>query len=78
MISCEEAVRQLWRYVELAPTPEEAASLEAHLVLCRRCCGEAGFADELRGVLSGQPDAALPADAALRFEELIARLEDSS
>lgn len=78
MISCEEAVRRLWEHLELPPTPQEQALLDAHLVLCRRCCGEAEFAAELRGVLQRLPAHEVPSAAAQRFEELITRLEEQS
>ena len=75
MISCEEAVRRLWEHVERTATPREAALLEEHLALCRRCCGEAGFAAELRGLLRRTPAPELPGDAAARLEALVADLE---
>lgn len=78
MISCEEAVRRLWEHLELPPTAQEQALLDAHLALCRRCCGEAGFADELRGVLRRLPCEDVPPDAAHRLEALIAGLEEQS
>lgn len=78
MISCEEAVRRLWEHLELSPTVAEQALLDAHLALCRRCCGEAQFAAELRGVLRGLPPEDLPPSAAQRLESLIARLEDQT
>jgi predicted anti-sigma-YlaC factor YlaD len=76
MISCEDAVRRLWEHLELPPTDAEQALLEAHLALCRRCCGEAEFAGELRAVLRRLPAEDLPAGAAAGFEELISRLEE--
>jgi hypothetical protein len=77
VISCDEAVRRLWEHLELPPSAEEETLLAAHLALCRRCCGEATFADELRGVLRGLPPEDVPAPVAQRFEELIARLEET-
>lgn len=76
MISCEEAVRRLWEHLDLPPTAEEQALLDAHLAMCRRCCGEAEFAAELRGVLRRLPAEELPSSAAQRLEELISRLEE--
>lgn len=75
MISCEEAVRRLWEHLELAPSVAEQALLDAHLALCRRCCGEAEFATELRGVLQRLPAEDLPPEAAQRLETLITQLE---
>lgn len=76
MISCEEAVRRLWEHLELPPSAPEQALLDAHLALCRRCCGEAEFAAELRGVLRRLPREDLPPGAAQRFEALISQLEE--
>lgn len=76
MISCEEAVRRLWEHLELPPSAPEQALLDAHLALCRRCCGEAQFAAELRGVLRRLPREDLPPGAAQRFEALISQLEE--
>ena len=76
MISCEEAVRRLWEHVELAPSPSEQALLDAHLALCRRCCGEAGFAEQLRAVLKRQPPEQAPDSVMSRLEALIHELED--
>lgn len=76
MISCEEAVRRLWEHVELPPSVTEQALLDAHLALCRRCCGEAEFATELRGILQRLPAEDVPLDVAQRFEALIRQLEE--
>lgn len=78
MISCEEAVRRLWEHLELPTSLAEQALLGAHLVLCRRCCGEAEFAAELRGVLQRLPPEELPPDAGERFEALIRQLEEQA
>lgn len=76
MITCEEAVRRLWQHVELAPTQTEQVQLDAHLALCRRCCGEAGFAEELRRFLARQTEAELPVDVDVRLNLLLDRLEE--
>ncbi len=76
MISCQEAVRRLWEHVEIAPAPQDAALLEAHLALCRRCCGEAEFSVELRGFLSRHNTQPLPDEVAARLEAVIDGLEE--
>ena len=78
MISCEEAVRRLWEHLEVPPSMDEQALLDAHLALCRRCCGEAEFAAELRGVLRRLPSEEVPPDVAQRFEALISQLEEQA
>lgn len=75
MISCEEAVRRLWEQLVTTSSAAEQARLDAHLALCRRCCGEAEFATELRGVLRRLPPEDLPPEAASRLEALITDLE---
>ena len=52
MITCAQAVRQLWAYLDDEVSPADRAAIEAHLDLCRRCCGEAEFVAELRGFLA--------------------------
>ena len=78
MITCEEAVRRLWEHLELPPSATEQALLDAHLALCRRCCGEAQFAAELRGVLRRLPPEDLPPSAGERLEALIRQLEEQA
>ena len=78
MISCAEAVQRLWEYVERAPSAGEQAALEEHLALCRRCCGEAGFAEELRGFLARHACGGdLPLEVDARLNLLLDRLEEA-
>lgn len=51
MISCKDAVRQLWEYLDGTVAGSELEALEEHLARCRRCCAELEFAEELRGFL---------------------------
>lgn len=76
MISCADAVRRLWEYVELTPSTTETKFLEEHLALCRKCCGEAAFAEELRSFLALHTTAELPVDAEARLNLLIEELAD--
>lgn len=78
MISCEAAVRRLWEHLESPVSLAERALLDEHLALCRRCCGEAEFAAELRGVLQRLPPEELPPDAGQRFEALIRQMEEQA
>jgi anti-sigma factor RsiW len=73
VISCSDAVRQLWQYLEDDLSPTTRADIEEHLGLCRRCCGELEFADELRGFLANAARPALPDDVETR---LVAFLDD--
>jgi anti-sigma factor (TIGR02949 family) len=73
MITCAEAVRQLWDYLDGVVDESQRTSIEEHLSFCRRCCGEVEFADELRRFLAEHPEAELPAGARAR---LIATLDE--
>jgi anti-sigma factor RsiW len=56
MISCAEAVHQLWEYLDGVVDDCHRAALEEHLAFCRRCCGEMEFAEELRSFLGAHAD----------------------
>ena len=68
MITCAEAVKQLWAYLDGALPAEDYESVEAHLTFCRRCCGELEFAKELQEFLRSKVAVALPADVHRRLE----------
>jgi mycothiol system anti-sigma-R factor len=71
MISCAEAVRQLWEYLDGAVDAATRARVEEHLGLCRRCCGELEFAEELRRFLASSPHEDLPDDVMRRLNEIL-------
>jgi mycothiol system anti-sigma-R factor len=73
MITCAEAVKQLWDYLDGALPDESRAAVEEHLSFCRRCCGEAEFAAELRGFLAREAAEQLPDDVRTR---LLATLDE--
>ena len=75
MISCSDAVRQLWDYLEREVSPEDAAQIDEHLSVCRRCCGEVEFADELRRFLVENATPDLPADVEQRLTGFLDDLE---
>lgn len=75
MISCAEAVRQLWEYLDGLVDESDRAAVEEHLSFCRRCCGEAEFAGELRGFLAANAAEELPADVHARLAATLDRLE---
>jgi anti-sigma factor (TIGR02949 family) len=60
MISCSDAVRRLWEYLDGAVGEADREAIEEHLSVCKRCCGEAEFADELRNFLASQGHEDLP------------------
>jgi anti-sigma factor (TIGR02949 family) len=78
MISCSDAVRQLWEYLEGELDDRQRDKVDEHLRACLRCCGEAEFADELRKFLAahGQDDA-LPEDVRQRLLESLDSMEET-
>jgi mycothiol system anti-sigma-R factor len=73
-ITCSEAVRKLWDYLDEAISPEDQGKVEAHLSFCRRCCGELEFAKELRGFLASRAAEEIPPEVRARFERFVADL----
>lgn len=73
-ISCSQAVKQLWDYLEGSVEAAERAALEEHLNVCRRCCGEMEFADELRSFLAGNGSDDMPTDVRDRLTGYLEQL----
>lgn len=67
MITCEEAVRRLWEYLDGTLGEAEHEAIEQHLSFCRRCCGEAEFAEELRKFLRAAADVELSDEVRARL-----------
>ena len=76
MISCDDAVRQLWEYLDGTVGEADKHAIEEHLSVCTRCCGEAEFADELRKFMSSHAHSydELPGDARERLTGYLDRL----
>jgi mycothiol system anti-sigma-R factor len=77
MITCAEAVKQLWEYLDGTLDEENREAIEEHLSFCRRCCGEVEFAEELRGFLSRNAAEEIPADVRRRLQATLDQLEAS-
>lgn len=75
MISCTEAVRRLWEYLDDELAEPERKRVEEHLSVCRRCCGEAEFAQELRGFLRASASHELSDDVRSRLTATLDELE---
>jgi mycothiol system anti-sigma-R factor len=73
MITCAEAVEQLWEYLDGTLADGDRLAIEEHLSFCRRCCGEVEFAEELRGFLAREAAEEIPNDIRMR---LLATLDD--
>lgn len=75
MITCAEAVRQLWAYLDGVVDEPSREAIDEHLSFCRRCCGEVEFAQELRAFLAAQAAEELPADVRTRLTATLDKLE---
>ncbi len=75
MISCRDAVRELWAYLDGAVDAASRAAIDEHLGFCRRCCGEVEFAHELRRFLAGHAMAELPPDVRTSLQATLDSLE---
>ncbi len=75
MISCTEAVRQLWEYLENELEATDREQVEQHLAFCRRCCGEVEFAEELRRFMASAARPELPDGVAERLTTTLDELE---
>lgn len=71
MISCTEAVKQLWEYLDGTVDEADRALIDEHLSRCRRCCGELELARELRQVLAKSAQVDLPADVLRRLNQTL-------
>lgn len=75
MISCSEAVEQLWQYLEQELEAAQRADVERHLAFCRRCCGELEFAEELRRFMVDASRPQLPSDVEGRLTSFLDGIE---
>ena len=73
-ITCSDAVRQLWDYLDQAISAEDQEQVERHLAFCRTCCGELEFAKELRAFLASGGAQEIPADVKARLERFVREL----
>ncbi len=73
MISCSEAVKQLWEYLDGTVGKADRKAIEEHLSRCRRCCAELEFAEEMQGFLADRARDEIPDDV---MERLNASLEE--
>jgi predicted anti-sigma-YlaC factor YlaD len=76
VITCKEAVDQLWAYLDQNLARLGEAELEQHLGLCRHCCGELEFAKQVRTKLADSAEPPLAPTARTRLESFVRRLAD--
>ncbi len=78
MISCQEAVRQLWEYLDNALDRDEKEHVDQHLALCQRCCGEAEFTEALRRMLRSSSAPHLPPEVEGHLVGFLRSLEEDA
>lgn len=71
MIDCREAVSRMWDYLSRDLDAVDESEVEAHLGVCRRCCGELEFSRELRAMVATSGSERLPPAARSRINDLI-------
>jgi anti-sigma factor (TIGR02949 family) len=76
MITCAQAVKQLWAYLDSALSPEDRERVDEHLAFCRACCGEVEFAEELQRFLRSQQRDEIPPQVRSRLESMLADLQE--
>jgi mycothiol system anti-sigma-R factor len=74
IVSCSEAVRQLWAYLDRTLPAADRADVDAHLARCRTCCGELEFARELQGFIASHASDDVPDDVRRRLERFVSEL----
>jgi len=75
VIGCKEAVSRLWTYLDRNLERVQEQELEAHLGLCRHCCGELEFARQIRERLrAAAVGSEIPPQTRQRLEGFIKRL----
>jgi len=74
VITCAEAVKQLWDYLDGVVEESQREQIEEHLGFCRRCCGELEFAEELRSFLASHAEDDLPPDVHTRLTTTLDQL----
>lgn len=77
MIDCVEAVRRMWSYLGASLEPDPTVELEAHLEVCKRCCGELEFSRELRDLVGSASAPAMPSNLRDQIEDLLDPGRDS-
>ncbi len=75
IISCGDAVKQLWEYIDGEIHPDRKDEVDRHLAFCRRCCGEVEFIEELHKFIATKAAENIPADVHARLLQTLNSLE---
>ncbi len=72
-MTCEQAVRQFFTYLDRALAGEELQDLEAHLDACLACCDRLAFSRQLDAFVQDRlPDAPVPTALEARVRRALA------
>ena len=71
MIKCKEAVERLWSHLDKRLEEPREKELEEHLGVCRHCCGELEFAQQVRAKLADTGQTEMPAETRSRVEHFL-------
>lgn len=71
MIKCKEAVDRLWSHLDGRLENDRQRELDEHLGVCRHCCGELEFAQQVRAKLAETGEAGMPPETRARVEQLL-------
>jgi len=71
---CSGTVGKLWDYLDDAISAGNREQVEAHLMLCRACRGELGFAGGLHELLASEEVTEIPSGVKARLERFVEAL----
>jgi anti-sigma factor (TIGR02949 family) len=78
-LTCEQAVAQLFAYLDHALESETLGDFETHVEACLSCCDKLAFSRELDAfVKSRLPDVAVPDGLQARIQHTLVRLSAES
>jgi len=70
-VDCDEAVHQLYHYLDGELTEDRRQEIARHLDLCEPCAGAAGFEEEQRQVIANRCKDRVPEALILRIADAI-------
>lgn len=71
MISCEQVVQGICEFLDREMTPENLASFQKHLDLCRSCFSRAEFEQLLRVSMKTKTDCKCPDKLKAKIQSII-------
>ena len=74
---CDEAISELYRYLDGELDAESLAHVEAHLRKCSPCLEAYDFESELRQMIAAKSAQEMPAELRRQIIDVLDRLDDS-